>query len=415
MPGRTETSPPLSGGRLRDIRLSRGLTQEGLAERAGLSLGVVKKVERGGSARLETYHALARALGVRTSALFDPSGPHATRRDDRDKLDLMPLRQAIAPPMSLSGRFVSGNTVEPEPDLRGLRRTAAALASSYYGDDYAALAGLLPALVRSARTAVDHFDGGPQRAEALRIRADVLQMAGRYLTQVRAYDLAHIALRDAVTDAVTAADRAAAASAVYLQGWTLIRQGRLDETEQLAVATADDIEPRISRATRVELGVWGRLLVRGSSAAARNNRPDAAREMLRLARTAGSALGAGTAAHPYGWGKFNWSTVALQAVENHVVGRRPDRVLGLSTRLAASTVTMTSNTWHRHRLDVAQAHAMLGQGRQATDVLAQIHDEAPEWLRHQQLAGSVFQEALRSSGRSLTRQQRELAAFFGVA
>ncbi len=98
----------------------------------------------------------------------------------------MPLRQAIAPPMTVTGRLVSGDTVEPEPDLHGLRRTATALASSYYSDDYAALAGLLPALVRSARTAVDHFDGGPQHTEALRIRADVLQMAGRYLTQVRA-------------------------------------------------------------------------------------------------------------------------------------------------------------------------------------------------------------------------------------
>ncbi|MEU3446362.1 helix-turn-helix transcriptional regulator [Streptomyces thermolilacinus] len=415
MPDSTDNSPSLPGDRLRDIRLSRGLTQEGLAERAGLSLGVIKKIERGGTARLETYHTLARALRVRTSQLLDPSGPHATVRDDRDKIDLMPLRQAISPPMTLSGGLLLSDTVDGDPDLHQLRSTASALATAYYGDDYGKLAELLPALIQSARLAVAHYDTGPQGVEALRLRADVLQMAGRYLTQVRAYDLAHAALRESVSDAVAAGDRTSAASAVYLQGWTLIRQGRLDETEALAVATADDIEPRISRASRAELGVWGRLLIRGSSAAARNNRPDEARQMLRLARTAGAALGGGTARHPYGWGAFNAGTVALQAVENHVVGGRPDRVLGLAERIASSSISMTTNTRWRHHLDIAQAHTQLGHGRQATEVLAQIHGQAPEWLRHQQLAASIFQDALRSTGRRLSRSQRHLAACFGVA
>jgi transcriptional regulator with XRE-family HTH domain len=413
--GCTDASPALPGDRLRAIRLSRGLTQEGLAERAGLSLAVVKKLERGGNARLETLHCLAQALRVRTSALLDPAGPHATTRDDRDKVDLMPLRQAISPPMTVSGRLLAADTADIEPDLRQLRSTASALATSYYDDDYQALAQMLPALVRSARLAVAHYDNGVQHTEALKLRSDVLQMAGRYLTQVRAYDLAHIALRESVTDSVAAVDRTGAASAVYLQGWTMVRQGRLDETEALAVATADEIEPRVSRASRVELGVWGRLLVRASSAAARNNRPNEAREMLRLARTAGAALGGGTAAHPYGWGRFNWSTVALQAVENHVVARRPDRVLGLAARIASSSDTMTSNTRWRHHLDVAQAHTQLGHGREAVEVLAQIHSQAPEWLRHQQMAVTIFQDALRSAGRRLTSRQRDLAAYFGIA
>ncbi|RMI45606.1 helix-turn-helix domain-containing protein [Streptomyces triticirhizae] len=43
------------GDRLRELRRARGLTQEGLAERANLSLGVVKKLERGGGARRERW------------------------------------------------------------------------------------------------------------------------------------------------------------------------------------------------------------------------------------------------------------------------------------------------------------------------------------------------------------------------
>lgn len=411
-----EHASDLPGTRIRDIRLARGLTQERLAERAGLSLAVVKKIEQGGNGRLDTYHALARALHVRTSALFEPGAPHNTTRADDDKVDLMPLRQAITPPMAATGRLLLGDTVEPEPDLANLRTTATALAVSYYSDDYGHIATFLPALVNSARLAVDHYDNGPHHTEALKLRSDVLQTAGRYLTQVRAYDLAHVALRDALLDAAVADDRARAAGAVYLQGWLLMRQGRLDETERLAMATADDVEPRISRASKGELGVWGRLLIRASSAAARNNRPREAREMLRLARTAGAALGGGVAAYPYGWGKFDWSTVAFQAVENQVVAEQPRRVLGLSARIPAGGSTATANTWNRHRLDVAHAHVMLRQGGEATDVLASLHAEAPEWLRHQQMAKATFERSLRASGRrKLTSRQRELAAFFGTA
>lgn len=405
----------LPGTQIRKLRQTRGLTQEELAGQSGLSVGVVKKIEQGGTARLDTYHALARALRVHTAALFEPGAPHATTRDDADKVDLMPLRQAIAPPMGPTGRLLLGGTVDAEPDLARLRATAAGLADSYYSDDYGRTSTFLPALVLSARAAVDHFDHGPHHTEALQIRSDVLQTTGRYLTQVRAYDLAHTALRDALLDAVAADDRERAASSVYLQGWLLMRQGRLDEAERVALATADEVEPRISRATKGQLGAWGRLLIRGSSAAARNNRPREAREMLRLARTAGAALGGSTAANRYGWGKFDWSAVAFQAIENQVVANQPRRVLGLSARLPA-VVSATANTWNRHQLDVAQAHVQVHQVDEATQVLAALHAEAPEWLRHQQMAESTFEASLRASKkRRLTAKQRELAGFFGVA
>ncbi len=397
------------GDRLRDIRRRRGLTQEALAEHAGLSTGTVKKIERGGTARIETYHALARALQVRTSALFESAGPHQSRRHTDDNIDLMRLRQAIAPPVTFSRRL---DTADGEPDLVQLRRTAKDVASAYHRDDYAEVAELLPELVRSSHEAVDHFDGGPQHTEAVRLRGNVLQMAGRYLTQVRALDLAHIALRDAVRDAVAAGDRAGVAAAVYQQGWLLMRQGRLDEAERVSVTTAEEVEPRISRASRQDLGAWGKLLVHASAAAARNNRPREARDMLRLARTAGSALGGGTAVEESSWGRFDWRTVAFQGIENHLVAEQPDRVLSLSARMPA----MNNTFRRRHLLDVAQAHAMVKQGDQATAILGALLDETPEWLRHQRMATDTFQTALAATKRRrLSPQQRRLARFFDLA
>jgi len=410
MPDPTDKAVAFPGDRLKVARQRRGLTQEALAERAGLSLGVIKKLERGGTGRLDTYHAVARALNVRTSALLEPVGPHQTRRGDGDNIDLMPLRQAIAPPITASGRLGTTGIVDIEPDLPQLKATAHQLALAYHHDDYDTVAELLPALVLSAHSAVDHFDNGAEQADALRIRSDVLQMAGRYLTQVRAYDLAHIALRDAVQDAARVGELPAVAAAVYQQGWLLMRQGRLDEAEQVSITTAEAVEPRISRASRLSLGAWGKLLVHASAAAARNNRPQEAREMLRLGRTAGAALTSGTVVAESSWGRFDWRTVAFQGIENQLVASRPDRVLGLSGRVAKAGDTVFMR---RHLLDVAQAHAMLRQRDEAMGILERLRVETPEWLRHQRMATDTFQDVQQMGGR-VTRRQRDLAEFFGA-
>lgn len=415
MPEHTDNAPAHPGEQLKELRLARGLTQERLAERAGLSIGVVKKLERGGAARLDTYHALARALGVRTSALFEPSGPHATTRRDDDNIDLMPLRQAIAPPVTFSGRLAAPDVIATEPDLNRLRSTAGEIGTAYHRDNYSYVADFLPSLVHAAHDAVAYYDNGPEHTEAVRIRSDVLQMAGRYLTQVRAYDLAHAALRDAIEDAAKASDMGGVAAAVYQQGWLLMRQGRLDEAEQVSIATADAVEPRISRATRQTLGAWGKLLVHGSAAAARNNRPTEAREILRLGRTAGAALGGGQAVAVSSWGRFDWRTVAFQGIENQLVAEKPDRVLGLSARMPVPSDKKGKLFMRRHLLDVAQAHAMLQHPDEATNILWSLMDETPEWLRHQRMAADTFHDVLgKSKRRRLTSKQRDLAAFFGA-
>lgn len=408
MPYPTDEAGPVLGDRLRALRLRRGLTQDALAERAGLSRAVIKKLERGGSGRLETYHAVARALNVRTSDLLESAGPHQRRRGDADKIDLLLFRQAITPPVGALGRLPIRDAEDREPDLLRLAETASAIATAYHTDDYDTVAELLPPLVTCAHEAVAHFTAGTDHITALRVRADVLQMAGRFLTQVRAYDLAHIALRDATNDALAAGAMDAVAGAVYQQGWLLMRQGRMDEAEAVSISTAEAVEPRMSRATRKELGAWGKLLVHASAAAARNNRGREAREMLTLGRTAGAALAGSMAVAPSSWGKFDWRTVVFQHIENQLVAERPERVLALSERVSSAGDTVFMR---RHLLDVAQAHAMLRQKDDATRVLEQLRAQTPEWLRHQQMATGIFRQVQQLSGR-VTARHRELATFF---
>lgn len=63
--------------RARQRRLHENLTQQGLAERAGVSLGTLKLFERSGKASLETVLLIAFALGSEKefSCLFPPPPP----------------------------------------------------------------------------------------------------------------------------------------------------------------------------------------------------------------------------------------------------------------------------------------------------------------------------------------------------
>ena len=49
---------------LRSGRLAKGLTQEGLANRSGVSLSTLRKFERTGQISLESFFKLAMALGL---------------------------------------------------------------------------------------------------------------------------------------------------------------------------------------------------------------------------------------------------------------------------------------------------------------------------------------------------------------
>jgi transcriptional regulator with XRE-family HTH domain len=397
---------------VRELRRRRGMTQENLAERSGLSLAVVKKIEQGGSARMETYHQLARALGVRTIEFVAPSAPEPVEQG-LDDMVLADMRSAITPPVGLNGRPLYGTADGDEADLGRLRTAVGAVAAALRADRYEDLAGMTPALVRSAHHHVEFFDAGRERDEALRLRADITELTGVYLIQIRAHDLALIALRASLRDASEIGDIPLAAAAISNQAWAMLRQGRLDEVERLCVVTADEIEPKMSRATPDELSGWGYLLLRASSAASRNNRPDEARDYAAVASTAGVRL---RREHQdlAGHRAFGPLTTALQGPEIEILDDKPDRALELSRNIPGDIGETNPSTWNRHLLDVARAHVRTGNADKATEILASLRRGRPEWLRYQQHARDTVREILAARPRMPSEEQRQLAGFMNV-
>ncbi|GAA0934188.1 helix-turn-helix transcriptional regulator [Nonomuraea longicatena] len=398
------------GARLRELRKRRGLTQEDLAEMANLSVPVIKKIEQGGTARMETFRQIAKVLGV-TTVWFVAAGPPRPTADNGDDTVLAAIRSAITPPIGFDGTPILGTADHDDVALSRLVDAAAAVNRVYHADRYEDLAYLLPALIRSANYHVAHLDGA-ERTQARRTRSAVLALSGRYLIQIRAHDLALLTLQDATRDAVAAGDQALAASAMSGQAWAMLRQGRFDEVERLCSSVADQIEPRMSTATPDELSAWGWMLMRASAGAIRNNRSGEAAEYLSLAKAAGARLG-----HEHALGgqnTFGPLTAALQEPENAMIEGRPDKALEAMDALPRDVGRTDSSTYNRARLDRARALVRVGNTEKATEVMTQLRRQHGEWLQYQQSARDVTEEIVQSRTRSLSTDQRELVDFLDL-
>ncbi|MFI6580936.1 helix-turn-helix domain-containing protein [Embleya sp. NPDC050493] len=406
------------GENVRSYRRRAGYSQEQLAEAAGLSLGTIRKVEQGGTLRMESLHTIARALGLQTSTLLAADAPEPVRSDDPNRLHLIELRKALTPPVGLSAR-----SPEPgeEPSIPALRRAVLDGAKLYHADRYQSVALLLPGLLRDTDRAVEYHSDGEDHASALITRSEAYQVAGRFLTQTRHYDLAYQALASAIADARAAGDTLSAASGVVGLCWLLLRQGRLDDTETLAMTTAEAIEPRMSTATREQLAAWGWLALRGAAGAVRNNRPEDARDHLRMATTAAAAVGVERTDYYRHGVTFGPVTVAMKSVEDAVITGDSRTALRLaeegplSAKGRRNAGQPSGDNWNRHRLDLGQAHVLLGDHQNGMDELKQVRAVSPEWLRHQAMARDVMRGILRKRKRTLTADMREMAAYLDVA
>lgn len=58
-------------GRIEELRRKRGMTQEQLAEKAGLHRAYFWDIENGRNISVKTAYKIAHALGVKLSELFD--------------------------------------------------------------------------------------------------------------------------------------------------------------------------------------------------------------------------------------------------------------------------------------------------------------------------------------------------------
>ncbi|WP_411084316.1 helix-turn-helix domain-containing protein [Streptomyces sp. cmx-18-6] len=379
------------GKKVKQARKLSGLTQTELAESSGVSLSTIRKLEQGerGRARMETLRSLALVLRVPTMSLVtEPSedGPVPGTPELWS-----PVRAALIRP------HATGED-EEAPTRHGVAEAVTAAVPYYRAHRFTELAAILPSLIKDAEAL--ESEG---RAERLR----VLQLVAGALTHTRQFDLAEIVLRRAMDDA---SDRMVTAATVNTLCWLLMRQGRLDEALQTASHWADELEPRISRATPDELGAWGLLLLNVSAAAIRNNQPGVATDALKFASSAATALGREVRPTHEQMRTFGPISVRMKTVEDALVRDEPDRALRLAGPLtkSRSAVLPSASVRARHGLSVAGAYSRLGQYNDAFGKLSAVQASSPEWFPNQSPARDVLRTVVEGR-RTLTPEMRHMA------
>ncbi len=399
------TGPSTIGERIKQLRLERDprVTQRELAERAGVSVDLVSKLEQGQkqTALLVSLHKIAAALDVDVSVLLSRPARIDMPDSDQDQ-GVLAIRRAIT---------AVWDDAEPTK-VDELRRSIRYAWSAYWTNRFDLLGIVLPNLLSTARASA-HATATPAALTAL---SDVYGICASTLVHLGHLDLAYLAMERAIAAADRSDDPLRRAALSAWMSWLLLHQtGSVDQARRLAVDEADRAEPRLGRAKPEQITVWGSLLVAGAVAAARDDRPAEADDLLNLAEAAATRLNAaGSIIRTDYETPFGLPQVVMQSVDVSVVTGRPGRALDVAKRMPPDA-PLPLAAKARHLADVAYAQTGLGRDREATDTLLTIERTAPHWIKYQAYPRTIVCELLERERRSRTPLLRGLAHRLGVA
>lgn len=389
------------GERIKRLRLAALMTQDDLAAAAGLSTDLIRKLEQGArhTCSIVSLHRIAVALDVDLGELLG----RESMPDAAPDAGVVALRQAVADVTDLLG------DVEGEPlSLRDAERSVAYLWGSYWSGKWDQLTGLIPQALIGLRATLHAADATtrPKAAEQL---AWGYSVAASILTHLRHPDAGFMAARRAVDFADSGDDALLSAALKGSVTWQLMEGGRFAEAERLAVCTAETIEP-CGDVSAAELSVYGTLLIRAATAAARDHRGAIAADFLGSADEVAHRLGCNRSDYE---NPFGPSQVIMQTVDVGVVTEDYPAALDAAFRMLAKP-GLPVVACCRHLTDRACAHANLGHEEQALALLLTVEGMSPDWIRHQTLALSVTRDLL-TVERQRSTPLRELAKRLGVS
>ncbi|QIZ38461.1 helix-turn-helix domain-containing protein [Saccharopolyspora sp. ASAGF58] len=388
------------GERIRELR-GRLYTQRQLAERAGVSVDLVRKLEQGtrNTASVASLHRLARALDV---TLADLMGRGSLPEHDQSE-GVTALRFAVSGVDDLIGGL--SVAVEPMPH-REAGRTLTYLWGTYWAGKYDQLTALLPPALHSLRATFEASDGN-QRAQAAELLARGYWVAGCALVHLRQSDAAFLAVRQAVAAADQSNDPLLAATLRGSVSWQLLVSGRYAESEALAVRTAETITPR-GDVSFPDLSAS--LVLTAATAAARAKNGSRARDLVSESAEVADRMGCDRDDYQTAFGP---SQVAMQTVDVGVQTGEFGQALTAARTMPNDGAALPLASRARHLTDRALAHTKLGQHEQAANLVVAAEQIAPDWAKHQNLIKSVTRDLLHTPVSRVPRL-RGLAGRLGV-
>jgi transcriptional regulator with XRE-family HTH domain len=269
------------GPEIRERRVDAGLSQRELAEKADVSEDYIGRLERDARVgSLTVIVKLAKALDcdpgdlIRKRARLTPVGDSS----------VLAVRDAIYDPQLLLPARTTGAPATPEQLMETVRRGYGA----YYAGEFGVLASLVPDLLRAARIA-EHEHG---EAAVAAPYAHAYDLGAALLIHTGRADAALAGVEKAILAARRGDDPYRPVSFMGTYAWVLLHQGRYQEAEDLVVAAAENIEPRMSTTDQAQLAAWGGLMMQAGvmavMAIADTARFDVARQQGRRAAATGA-------------------------------------------------------------------------------------------------------------------------------
>ncbi|WP_225825563.1 helix-turn-helix domain-containing protein [Streptomyces naphthomycinicus] len=393
------------GDRIRSLREFRDLTQEQLADRAGVHVDTIRKLEQGQrqSARINTLRALARALDVQLERLVGQ--PTVTQQLTDDGGGLIALRDAIQDIAAIPGVPTNDDLEDPPTEQTWVDSVKSAT-SRYWRGEYSELSSTLPLLLRDGR-AVARETPTERVWQQLAL---AYQLAACLATQAGHADWAYTAVEKQLAAAARASDPLMEGMGVSTLSWVLLRQGRWEQAQDIAVRKAEALEPSFLRGTPSQFAVYGNLLVAAATPAARRDDHERAIDLLSSAEAAAVRSGPVRA---YGTA-FSVVDVRTQKVNISLAGEdsRPEKALEFAGEVDVERISRPVHS-AAYRVDVAQAQYQTGDSEAALTTLLEVEEEQPEWIKLQALATATVREMLEAERRRNT-PLRSLAARLGV-
>jgi transcriptional regulator with XRE-family HTH domain len=389
------------------FRKVRNLSQERLAELAGVGVDTIARLEQGkrSSSRPATLRKLSSALGITVDTLVG-----RTVNDHSAEQRIMGLRRAITAKgqePDLEGPADLGDTIELNELELDTRRSWHAYVDGRHNE----LLTTLPVILLDAHRLVESGTND-QKATACRFLSIAYRLGAGISSRLGFTDLSWLSAERALYYArfCDSPDLETAISLRYL-AWTLVRQERFDEAEHVATAAAERIQPAMLDRDPERAGVFGNLLFNAASAAVLAGRPARADDLLTEAQAAAIRSKADFANEA---AIFGPRVAAMQRVDQVV--RTGDSELAL--HLADSSVVVTGHVaafWEAgYNLCLAAAATDLRKDRRALAHLARANELAPGWAPHQPLGRRTMRRLVDRAARRRGEEFSRLAALYDV-
>ncbi|MBT2480797.1 helix-turn-helix domain-containing protein [Streptomyces sp. ISL-94] len=379
------------------IKLLRGaVTQEELAEGAGLSIATIRKAEQDrGQLSLPTLLRLAHALGADISVIVGQQAPRRAMLAD-DRTTLRELSRTVHD--TAAGIGTDREPVDFAADLvagwdayrAGRIGVAGQFATSCVKDAAAALADA----------------GHDRRMTARGVLADAYRLASYVANQLGARDLAYAAIGHAADQARQGGDPVREASVASGRSWIYLRDARLDEAERTAAVSYTSIEPTYGDRDPVLLATYGWHVTFAAVVAARQENTAAAEDLLSQGSAIAARLGRDVMVNGTAFGP---AAVTAQAVGIAVSTGKASKALHLATSVHDWSALHPA-AHNRLQLDIALAQCATKQYDTCLDTLLTVCQAHPEWVRHQTLPGVIAQRA----GHATTSRSRKIAKIIGA-